>query len=468
MNDDDSIPIRALSAINNMHLPLQIILIIVLIFLNAFFASAEIALLSFNEAKMTKSAEEGNKKSKAVLEFVKNSSKFLSTIQVGVTLAGFLSSAFAADSFADLIVKGLSGKIGIPDGAIRTVSIILITITLSFITLVFGELVPKRYAMKYSDRLARKAVKPLKFTGIIFAPFIFLLTVSVNGVLRLIGINPHETEEDVTEEEIKFMINEGQEQGVIDENESEMINNVFDFDDKTAGEIMTHRTEVVAVETDATLREILEIASSERYSRFPVYEESLDNIVGTIHIKDLLKVSNEPDFSVNKIMRPPCYIPESQKIDDVFKSLKESKNHMGIVLDEYGGTAGIITMEDILEEIVGNIQDEYDDEEESEKIIKTADDEYLIDGFTEIDEVNNELDTDIPIDEYDIMSGFVIGNLGYIPEEDEFPSFSYKNLDFTVVSHNNKIITKVKMKIHPKEDIDHDEEKEEEKDRDDE
>jgi len=454
MSDDGSIPLQMLAAADTTtggSLALQIFLIIFLTFLNAFFASSEIALLSVNDTKLRKEAESGDKKSALLLKIVENPSKFLSTIQVGVTFSGFLNSAVASSSFADMITNGLAGSWQFAAehrSFISTLSIVVITILLSFVTLVFGELVPKRYAMKYSDKAAKISVGPLRITGIIFSPFIKIVTLSVNGVLRLIGINPNDDGENVTEEEILLMVNEGQEKGVIGDDESEMINNIFEFDDKTAIDVMTHRTEIAAININDSFERVIDMASGERYSRFPVYDSSVDNIIGIIHIKDLLKV-NKDTFNLNAIMRTPSFVPESQKIDDVFNVLKDNKTHMAIVVDEYGGTAGLVTMEDILEELVGNIRDEYDGAEEIENNIeRIADDTYIVDGLMEIDYINDELDLELPTDEYETISGLVIALLGEIPEEEEHPEIDYDRYTFTVLDSNEKIIKTVKIKVN--------------------
>lgn len=454
MSDDGSIPLQFLSAadVSSGSIAVQIFLIIFLIFLNAFFASSEIALLSVNDNKLRKEAEEGDKKSALLLKIVENPSKFLSTIQVGVTFSGFLNSAVASSSFADIITYKLAENWSFAANhlsLINTVCIVLITILLSFITLVFGELVPKRYAMKYSDKVAKMSSKPLKFTGVIFSPFIKIVTLSVNGVLKLMGINPNEDEESVTEEEILLMVNEGQEKGLIGDEESEMINNIFKFDDKTAMEVMTHRTEITAINITDDFDKVLNLAVEERYSRFPVYETSVDNIIGIIHIKDLLKV-NKDTFNLKEIMREASYVPESQKIDDIFEVLKDNNTHMVVVVDEYGGTAGIVTMEDILEELVGNIRDEYDDEEVIENTIeKISDDTYIVEGLMEIDNINDQLSIDIPDDEYETISGLVIALLGEIPEEDQNPEIDFGRYTFTVLKSNEKIIELVKIKVNP-------------------
>ena len=388
------------------------------------------------------------------MKIIDNPSKFLSTIQVGVTFAGFLSSAIASSSFASVIVTSLSSKsqwVSNNSSIVYSVTLVMITLVLSFITLIFGELVPKRIGMRSSEKMALRSVTPLRITGIIFAPFIALLTVCVNGVLRLIGINPNEDEETATEEEIMLMVNEGQEKGLIGDEESEMISNVFQFNDKTAMDVMTHRTELCSVKINDNYLTVLNAATSEKYSRFPVYDGNIDNIVGIIHIKDLLRV-DEFGFDIKEIMRPACFVPESQKIDDVLKTLQTNNNHLAIVVDEYGGTSGIITMEDILEELVGNIRDEYDTDEiaETESLIqKINDTTFSIDGFAEIDDINDSLEIELPSEEYETINGLVIALLGEIPEENKHPDVVLDRYKFTVLDSNEKFITKIKLEILP-------------------
>ena len=456
--NDDGIPLWFLASdtvsVDTGTLVLQILLIIFLTFLNAFFAASEFALMNLNDNKIKKIAEKGNKKAKFLLQIIDNPSKFLSTIQVGVTFAGFLSSAIASSSFASIIVTALSSKfqwVSNNSSVVYSITLVVITLVLSFITLIFGELVPKRIGMRNSEKMAMRSVTPLRITGIIFAPFIALLTACVNGVLRLIGINPNEDEETATEEEIMLMVNEGQEKGLIGDEESEMISNIFQFNDKTAMDVMTHRTELCSVKINDNYLTVLNAATSEKYSRFPVYDGNIDNIVGIIHIKDLLKV-DEFGFDVKQIMRSPCFVPESQKIDDVLKTLQTNNNHLAIVVDEYGGTSGIITMEDILEELVGNIRDEYDADEiaETESLIQRINDTtFSIDGFAEIDDINDALEIELPSEEYETINGLVIALLGEIPEENKHPDVIWNRYKFTVLDSNEKLITKIQLEILP-------------------
>ena len=446
--------------------PLRILLLVLLTVLNAFFASAEIALIQINEAKFKKLADGGDKKAAKVLKLVGNTSKLLSNIQVGVTFSGFLSSAFAADSFADIFVGAVMRSFpAVSERLVRALVVIVITLILSYFTLVFGVLVPKRIAAKKSDRLARWAAGPLTVIGVIFYPFVKLLTFSVNCVLRLCGINPNEEDDDVTEEEIRLMVDEGQEQGVIGDDEGEIIHNVLEFSDTTAGEVMVHRTEIVALPISASYEEVINLGAHERYSRIPVYENRIDNIIGIIHIKSLVGLTSGSDFDLRRMLMPAHFVAESQTINDVFDQLKKNKCHMAVVLDEFGGTAGIITMEDIIEELVGNIQDEYDASEEQidDLIVKQEENVYIIDGLAEIDEVNDELDIMLPTEDYSTVSGLVIGLLGEIPEENTHPVFEYENFRFTVLSSTKKIITSVKLEIlAQKEQPDEDPDKEKE------
>lgn len=429
--------------------PLRIILLLILILCNAFFAAAEIALLQINEAKYRKAAEEGDRKARRIVKLISDSAGLLSNIQVGVTLSGFLSSAFAADAFAGYLVKPVLKLLPqVHEGIIRNISLILITLVLSFFTLVFGELVPKRLAMKRADKVARASAGPLSFTRILFLPFIKLLSWTVNLILRILGIDPKEKESDVTEEEILLMVNEGQEQGNIDDDESELINNVFEFDDITCGDIMVHRTEIEALPEDVSFERLLEVASRERYSRLPIYRDSIDNIIGLVHIKSLLGMTAER-FDIKKMLIPTIFVADSQKIDDALNILKKNKCHMAVVLDEFGGTAGIVTMEDIIEELVGNIQDEYDDAEElpSSLVVKTGDNEYTVDGKAELDALNDELEIDLPTEDYNTLSGFAVNMLGGIPEVNTHPVFTYKNFRFTVLLSDRKLIKSLKLEI---------------------
>ncbi len=435
-----------------MDIPLRLLLLIALTFFNAFFAAAEIALLQINDAKYKKLAEEGDKKAARLVKLTSNSASLLSNIQVCITLSGFLASAFAADSFADRLTALVLGWLpSLNSQVVKTVSIVVITLILSYFTLVFGELLPKKIALTKKDKIARSSVGVLNFTSVLFYPFIKLLSGSVNLFLRMFGIDPNAEEDNITEEEIKLMVEEGQEQGNIDDDEKELINNVFEFGDTTCGDIMVPRTEVVAVDVDTDFDSLVRIASKERFSRIPVYEGSIDNIIGFIHIKSLLGLDNS-SFDLRSLIIPAVYVAESQKIDAALEDLKKEKAHLAVVIDEFGGTAGIITMEDIIEELVGSIQDEYDEEEkEPEDLILEKDTgEYAVAGSTDITDVNETLDLDIPDDEYNTISGFAVEQLGEIPDEGEFPEFDFEGIHFKVTESDGKTVKALTITLPPK------------------
>lgn len=427
-----------------------ILLLIFLIFVNAFFAMSEIAVISLNDNKLKKQASEGNKTAKILVGLVGEPSRFLATIQVGVTLSGFLASAVAADTFAEYIVFALRGA-PVDPAVVRIVSLAGITIILSYFTLIFGELVPKRLAMSNSERISFAIARPLAIIYKFEKPFVALLSCSTNAVLRLIGIDPNQKPEEVTEEEIRMMVDVGNENGSIEESAREMINNVFEFDDRTADEIMTHRTELVAVSVQTPLTEIIRLATAEGYSRIPVYEGRLDDIVGILYIKDLLGlVLESPDgsFDVRSYMRPPLFMPESTRCKLLFQKFKEKRVQAAIIVDEYGGTAGMVTMEDVLESIVGNIQDEYDNEEED--ISRLSDGAFLIDGTTPLDEVERMLSIRFPADtDADTIGGYLIDSLGRIPEPNEHPSLEFGGVEFTVDGMDERRIDKIRAALIP-------------------
>ena len=423
---------------------IPILVLVILTGLNAFFAASEMAFISLNDNKIEKQAKEGNKKAKQIAKMLETPSKFLSTIQIGITLAGFLSSAFASDTFADMMAPALNGLIPIGIGVWKSISIILITIILSFITIIFGELVPKRLAMKHYEKIAFGSIGIIRAISIITAPFVKLLTATTNGISKLFGVGENE-EEIVTEEEIKMMVDQGEENGTIEEEEKELINNVFDFNDITVSEIMTHRTDIFAVDIDMNQEELLEeiIKDECRHSRIPVYDETIDEIKGVLYVKDIIKNMNKKTFKIKSIMKEAYFVSQNKLINELFKELQRNKKHIAIIVDEYGGTAGIITMEDILEEIVGDIYDEYDEiEEEYEKI---DDKTYMLSGSMTIYDVNKLLESSIPEGDYDTLSGYLQEELGRIPEEEENPIIETKELTFKIEEYEDKRILKVKV-----------------------
>ena len=422
----------------------QLLFLFILILLNAYFAATEIAFISLNDAKIEKQAKEGNKKAKQIQKMLRNPSKFLATIQIGITLAGFLSSAFASDAFADRLAPALNEMMPFLSITVwRNISIILITLILSFFTLVFGELVPKRLGMKYYEKISYATIGVIKSISVITAPFVKLLTWSTNIVSKIFGVSEQE-EETVTEEEIKMMVDQGEEKGVIEENEKELINNVFALNDIVASEIMVHRTDMYAIEINENLYELLDEIDEYKYSRIPVYEETIDDIKGILFLKDVLKsVSMNKEIKIKDILREAYFVPESKPIDEIFKELQNNKKQMAIVVDEYGGTAGLLTMEDILEELVGNIFDEYDDiEVEYQKI---DDNTYLIEGSISLYELNKILSVKLPEGDYETLSGYLLEKLGRLPEEQEHPVIEDEKLTYKVEEVEDKRIKWVKV-----------------------
>lgn len=445
---------------------LKLILLLLLILVNAFFAMSEIAVISLNDNKIEKMAEDGHKKAKQVVKLTENSSKFLSTIQIGVTLAGFLTSASASQTFADMIVKTLEGTAiyrTLGASVVSGISIFVITIIMSYFSLVLGELTPKKIAMQAPEKISFKVVGVLLFFSKIFAPFVKILSVSTNAVVRLLGYNPHADEETLTEEEIRMMVDVGGEKGVIEDVQKEMINNIFEFDDLDAGDIMTHRTDMTAVDANDPIMDVVKTAIESGYSRIPVFDDDPDNIIGIIYVKDLLRYigTDLPKHAMRKIMRTPMYVPESKSCGDLFKEMTSKHTQMAVVVDEYGGTAGIVTLEDIVEAIVGNIQDEYDDEEE--EISKINETTFTIDGLTDIDELDEIIGKDLPEGDYDTIAGYIISQLGYLPKEGEHSEVMFENIKFTVLEVENRRIEKVKVEILPLPEKDEDEDDESDK-----
>ena len=421
----------------------RLIVLVILIAINAFFASTEIAFISLNDAKIEKQCKEGNKKAKQIKKMLKEPSRFLATIQIGITLAGFLSSAFAADAFASELAPILDKLLPLGIAVWTNISIIIITLILSYFSLVFGELVPKRVAMKNPEKIAFKSIGFVRFIYTFTAPFVKLLTWSTNIVSKIFGVTGTE-EEVVTEEEIRMMVDVGEEKGSIEEEEKELINNVFEFNDKVASEVMIHRKEIYAIDVKSNIEDILSDLKEYKYSRIPVYEENIDNIVGMLYIKDLLAyVYLKKEVKIKKIMREVYFVSENKPINDLFRELQKNKHQIAVVLDEYGGTAGLITMEDIIEELVGNIFDEYDDvEPEYEKIDENT---YRISGSVSIFELRKILGIeDIPEGDYDTLSGYLIELLGRIPLDNETPVIETSRVTYKIEDYEDRRILWVK------------------------
>ncbi|MDQ0226475.1 hemolysin family protein [Metabacillus niabensis] len=423
--------------------------LIILIIVNAFFAASEMALVSLNDNKVKRMAEDGDKKAKMLYKLISQPSQFLSTIQIGITLAGFLASAFAADFFAGPLAE-LLYNLGVPlsMNVLGTASVVVITILLSYFTLVFGELVPKQLALQKSETISNFAVTPLTWLFKICLPLVKFLTFSTNTVVRLFGVDPNAKNEEATEEEIRMMVDVGGEQGTIQITEKLMINNIFEFNDKIVSDIFTHRTDMSVLSIDATLQETVKLVNLEKYTRFPVYEGDVDNIVGILHVKDLFQFidqDNDNEFDLKNLIRKPYFVLETQSIDVLFTVMQKNNVHIAIVVDEYGGTEGLITIEDVIEEIVGEIFSESDGPED-EEVKQLATNKFSISGITHLYKLEDILHIDFPTDDYDTLSGFLIGEIGYIPSNEARPVITYKNLVFEVteVSENrieNVIVT---------------------------
>ena len=402
---------------------MEILLQVVLILINAFFAATELAVVSLNSTKLRKLEEDGNKTASRLLKMVEEPSAFLSTIQVAITLAGYLGSAFAAENFSGDLSNWLYYTLGFQAlslKALNTVSIIIITIILSYFTLVFGELVPKRIAMQKPYEVAKLACGVIRGMAFVLRPVIWLLSVSVNAVLRLLRLKVEAEEESVTEDEIRMMVDLGGQRGTIDEDEQEWIQNVFDFGDISVREAMTPRNDMDALPDDADDQEILEMIRECGRSRIPVYQENIDTIVGILNARDFLLDRNSgKNTPLKELLRPAYFAPETIKADNLFKEMQKEKVHIAIVVDEYGGTEGIITMEDLLEEIVGNIYDEFDQPEQPE-IVPLGENQWRVSGATPLSSLVDDLDLPLPeSDDYDTLGGMIVTRLSSIPKDGE-------------------------------------------------
>ena len=423
----------------------QLLLILVLTSINGFFAAAEMAFVSVNKHKIDSLCEDNNKKAILLKKLLSDPSGFLSTIQIGITLAGFFSSASAATTLS-LRLYSVISLFNIPYG--QQISMILITIILSFFTLVFGELVPKRIALKKCEAIALASVKPIYFISKIAKPFIKILSLSTKAVLRLTNNHQIEDESNTSTEEIKLLLTQFEKNGAINYMEKEMIDKVFDFSDKMSKEIMTSRTDTMMIDVNEDVDVILNTLLHCKYSRIPVFEDSVDNIVGILYIKDLTSYLIKQDLSninFKDILHSPCFIPETKKIDELFLLLKQSKNHMSILIDEYGGFSGIVTMEDIIEEIVGDIEDEYD--KDNDKVKNLDNGEFEIKGNMSLLDFNNIFDTDIKCDDCDTINGYIISIINKIPTNEEDIILNIENYQLKVMDVDDNRIEKVKVTL---------------------
>ena len=426
----------------------QLLLQLILIVLNAFFAATEIAVISLNEKKVKSRAESGDKKAAKMLKMIEQPTRFLSTIQIGITLAGFLGSAFAADNFAERLSGFVSAKFNLSSsyaGAVNTAAVVVITLILSYFTLVLGELVPKRIAMRNKEKLAEYVCGVISVLACVLKPIIWLLTASTNVVLRLFGIDPNAKEDPVSEEDIVLMLDAGADEGSLNQNDIEYIKNVFKLDRLTAEDVMTPKKAVVSILSDASDDEIMKTITEEGYSRIPVYSESSDSIIGILYTRDYLSKRSQPGFTLEPAMHQPVFVPESIHIDTLLKSMQTEHNHIVVVVNEYGETSGIVTIEDILEELVGEIWDELD--EAVENIVKTKDNTYSvlctapIEEFFEFFGLEPDEET-----EATTVNGWLTELCGNIPDEGQ--KIEYKNLSITVTHANDTMALEISVAVN--------------------
>lgn len=429
---------------------LQLILIVVLTIINAYFAASEMAIVSVNKNKIRRLSDEGNKKAKLVEKLLDQPTNFLSTIQVAITLAGFFNSASAATGISVNLANVLKSW-AIPYA--ETIAVVLITIFISFITLIFGELVPKRIALQKAEWYSMFCAKPILIISKIASPFIRILSWSTKFVLKLVGMNDDNVEESLSREEIRSMVESGQETGVFNEIETDMITNIFEFDDSLALNVMTPRTEVYCIDINDPLSENIDQMMTMQYTRIPVYDDSIDNIIGILNMKDFAIAAREVGFDnvdIRKLLRKPYFVLETKNIDDLFKELQEDRQHIAILVDEYGGFSGLVTVEDLIEEIMGEIEDEYDYDDEP-KLQKIDNYNYVIDGNYLIDDLADELSLDLDNVNHDTISGFILNLLGEIPDDNQERTVTYQNLTFKITGIKGNRVTKIKLSIKKEE-----------------
>lgn len=446
----------------------QLLLQLILILLNAVFACAEIAVISVSEAKLAKLEEQGDKRAKKLKKLKEKPEKFLSTIQVAITLSGFLGSAFASDNFASRIVDAVKNAgVKVNEEVLQTVSLILITLILSYFTLILGELVPKRLAMRKSEEMALGMAGLLCGVAKLFTPIVWFLSVSTNGMLRLLGIDPNEEDDEVSEEEIRLMVDEGSQKGVINEQEQEMIENVFEFDDLTVSDFATHRTDITVLWLEDSLEEWESIIHETRHLMYPVCGDAIDDVVGVLNIKDFFRLRGESrEVILKEAVRPAYFVPEGIHADVLFKQMKGSKQHFAVVLDEYGGTMGIVTMNDLLQQLVGDLADTEASEQEEPEIRQIGDNLWSVQGVAPLDEVSEALGVELPIDKYDTFGGYVFSNYGVVPEDGTEFELELETLHIKVTQIKDHRIEKMTVERISRESDEVSEEDADERDRD--
>ena len=416
--------------------PIGWLLLLQLIFisLNALFASAEIAVITMNDNKLAMLTAAGDKRALRLTKLTEQPAVFLSTIQVGITLINLLSSAVATENFSGRLVAWLANLgLQIPKPVLNTISIAVITLILTYFTVLLGELIPKRLAMKKAEQIALGMSGLIYTISKIFQPAVWVFTRSTNGILRLLGVNPHVENEENTEEEIRMMLDAGTVKGTIQPDEQDMIQNIFEFDDISAGEVMTHRTEVALLWLDETDEQWEQTIYGSRHSIYPICAESPDDIVGILYAKDYFRIKNKTRQEVMKIaVQPAWFVPETVRTDVLFRNMKKTRKHFAVVVDEYGGMSGIITMSDLLEQIVGDIDDNTSVPIESPLIERLDSKTWRIQGTAQLDEVSKQLGVLLPVEDYDTFGGFVFGLLGTIPSDGSTPELEEYGLTIKV------------------------------------
>lgn len=422
-----------------------------LILLNAVFACTEIAVISMNDGKLKKMSEDGDKRAKCLLSLTNQPAKFLATIQVGITFAGFLGSAFAADNFSDRIVAFLI-EMGVTVSAqkLDVISVIFITIILSYVTLILGELVPKRIAMQYAEKIALFMAYPIFIIAKIFSPIVWFLTFSTNVVLHLFGIKEEGQQNNVTEEEIRMLIDIGTQNGTIDSQEKKFIHNVFEFDDKVVSEVLTHRMHVKFLNIDEDLSVWEDKMLESQFSIYPLYKTNHDNIVGTIRFKEFFKYKHlKKEELIQKIMQPVQFVPEAGHIDTLFKSMQKNRNHFAVTVDEYGAVTGIVTISDLLEEIVGTLNDDINAPKEEPNIQKTTENEWIVKGHTSIEDIEKLLKLKFPVEDYDTVGGFILSAMTTLPSSMKKVKVQFENIYFEVLKAKGHKIESILMRKEP-------------------
>ena len=427
-----------------------IILLVFLIFLNSVFAGAEIAVLSMNEPKMKEMAEEGDHRAQILMKITEQPAHFMTAIRVTITTAGFLQSAFAAEYFAQPMTAALlKAGVDVPQNILKIVCMIIVTILLSYVSLLFGELVPRRLGMKNPDELSLKLAGMLKIALLAVWPATALLTATANGVLHLMGIRPKEKEDQATEDEIRMLLSEGNEQGSIQQEESEMIQNVFDLDDTDADEICTHRRDVVVLYMEDSDEKWEQVIRDNRHTFYPICGENEDDIVYILDTRDYFRLnSREREVVLKKACYPPFFVPESMRANLIFREMREKRDYFSVVLDEYGCFVGIVTLHDLVETLVGDIDDRTD-LPKPDDIEKTGEHVWKIQGGAILDDVAEAINVELPVEKYDTFSGFVCGVLERVPEDGEQFRCSWKNLDIVVEQVRNHTVAEGIVHVQP-------------------